>query len=559
MQKGFTLFSSKLSIIKTFLYEYKGLLISTIGLQFVGRLSFLATIYISKILIDLVQINFKTIFILLLFGLVLFIATITGSYTKRCLIFIGSGISLYFYSLLNNVLLYHVVNRKEMESLVSQIRTLIASDIKHIQSFVNGLMSNFIPTLFAVSIFFPLLYTELGLAGLIAGCSTFLFLPLSLYISKRIGKYQHPIQTREESLNSHIDEWISNIREIRYEGTSVNYEERIASDLKSYLKISSKQHILVAVNFTFAMIWQLIPIIILFAIYSFSNQNRSIGSIFASIWMLAILNSSIQYIPFTLAAASRAKHCWFRITNQLSELAKEKRNKLKLTIPDFCAIQFESVSVKLGNTTLLSAFSAIIDLESNTFIEGNIGSGKSTLLRLLSGQIKHTSGTIFLISKSGARQEIASLADIPSYREMVFYVETIPFLTADSIVENIAFGSSYNRNKADEALRIAKLDNEFCDEEYVYREKLSENGKNISGGQRQRIGIAQAIYSSRPIILLDNCFSSLDQNTRNEILKQLHGNGLVLVYASCQNFSSDYFNHTITINSTRNMVASTHE
>ena len=50
---------------------------------------------------------------------------------------------------------------------------------------------------------------------------------------------------------------------------------------------------------------------------------------------------------------------------------------------------------------------------------------------------------------------------------------------------------------------------------------IMENGKNISGGQQQRIAIARAIYKNADIILLDEPFNELDENSENKILSHL--------------------------------------
>ena len=51
--------------------------------------------------------------------------------------------------------------------------------------------------------------------------------------------------------------------------------------------------------------------------------------------------------------------------------------------------------------------------------------------------------------------------------------------------------------------------------------KIQEFGKNISGGQRQKIGIARALYSERPLIILDETTNSLDKKTEKSILLKI--------------------------------------
>ena len=50
---------------------------------------------------------------------------------------------------------------------------------------------------------------------------------------------------------------------------------------------------------------------------------------------------------------------------------------------------------------------------------------------------------------------------------------------------------------------------------------VGENGVSISGGQKQRIGIARALYLRPKILILDESFSSIEEDLALEILKKI--------------------------------------
>lgn len=54
---------------------------------------------------------------------------------------------------------------------------------------------------------------------------------------------------------------------------------------------------------------------------------------------------------------------------------------------------------------------------------------------------------------------------------------------------------------------------------------IGSKGMNLSGGQRQRIALARAIYSRCKIMILDDCFSSLDEKTQSSVVETLLGPG----------------------------------
>ena len=50
---------------------------------------------------------------------------------------------------------------------------------------------------------------------------------------------------------------------------------------------------------------------------------------------------------------------------------------------------------------------------------------------------------------------------------------------------------------------------------------LGEGGAGLSEGQMQRIAVARALFSDRPILLLDESTSALDEQTERELLENL--------------------------------------
>jgi NitT/TauT family transport system ATP-binding protein len=157
-------------------------------------------------------------------------------------------------------------------------------------------------------------------------------------------------------------------------------------------------------------------------------------------------------------------------------------------------------------------------LEPNDLIIGNndfvtilgpSGCGKSTLLRIVAGLDRPTSGRVTL----DGREVTGPGAD----RGMVFQSYTLfPWLT---VRENIAFGlrergvSEAERNKvADAFIRqfgLAGFENHWP--------------KQLSGGMQQRTAIARALANDPKILLLDEPFGALDNQTRALMQEMLLG------------------------------------
>ncbi|MEJ1963777.1 MAG: ABC transporter ATP-binding protein [Gammaproteobacteria bacterium] len=153
-----------------------------------------------------------------------------------------------------------------------------------------------------------------------------------------------------------------------------------------------------------------------------------------------------------------------------------------------------------GATLALSPVS--LEVNDNDFITvlGPSGCGKSTLLRLVAGLDVPTSGTILLdgqpVQGPGAD------------RGFVFQSYTLfPWLT---VRQNICFGL---REKGMSPSAQREISEHFMDEVGL-RNFENHLPKQLSGGMQQRVAIARALANDPKILLLDEPFGALDNQTR---------------------------------------------
>ncbi|QWG20172.1 ABC transporter ATP-binding protein [Bradyrhizobium sediminis] len=138
---------------------------------------------------------------------------------------------------------------------------------------------------------------------------------------------------------------------------------------------------------------------------------------------------------------------------------------------------------------------------------GPSGCGKSTLLNMIAGFEKPTSGTVTvdgqLISSPG------------SDRGVVFQqANLMPWLP---VWENVAFHLLLRGNQKSERRTIAQR--------YIDMVGLTgfENHypSELSGGMNQRVGIARALLMNPQVILMDEPFGALDEQTRMDMQNEL--------------------------------------
>ncbi len=149
-------------------------------------------------------------------------------------------------------------------------------------------------------------------------------------------------------------------------------------------------------------------------------------------------------------------------------------------------------------------------------ISSHSGKGKTTLINILLGFLSQEDGIISINNK------ITNAADRCSCRNRLSYIKQQPFFIHDTIARNITLQENgYDMKKLDEVL-------DFCDLDVIIEQHtegldwiITENGKNLSGGQRQRVMLARALYHGFDLLILDEPFAELDQQSENIILEKL--------------------------------------
>ena len=147
---------------------------------------------------------------------------------------------------------------------------------------------------------------------------------------------------------------------------------------------------------------------------------------------------------------------------------------------------------------------------------GRVGSGKSTLAQLVPRLFNVSSGAILMDGRD-IRQ--LSLRDL---RATIGYVPQEAFLFSTSLKGNLTFGrDGCSAEEIARAVKIAKLDRDLAIFPQGVDTVVGERGVTLSGGQKQRATLARALITDPPVLILDDCLSSVDAQTEAEILHEL--------------------------------------
>jgi len=157
-------------------------------------------------------------------------------------------------------------------------------------------------------------------------------------------------------------------------------------------------------------------------------------------------------------------------------------------------------------------------------ITGNSGSGKSTLLKLLLGLEHPTRGTV-LIDNNCLRD-----FGIRNYRSQISAITHSDVLLSGSLAFNINLDTDpLDQQKLLAACRSAIIDEVILALPMGFYTQIGEMGSSLSAGQVQRVLLARALYRLPKILILDEAFSNIDDETAMAIVTNILNTGSTLI------------------------------
>ena len=142
-----------------------------------------------------------------------------------------------------------------------------------------------------------------------------------------------------------------------------------------------------------------------------------------------------------------------------------------------------------------------------TSLLGPSGCGKTTLLKIVAGLLEPSSGEIRVNGKK---------IEGPG-PERAFVFQDFALMPWASVLENAAFGLKMQG--------IGKSEREDRARHYIAEVGLkgfeSKYPHELSGGMRQRVGLARALAVNADILLMDEPFSAVDEQTRRKFQEDL--------------------------------------
>ncbi|MGF7077282.1 ABC transporter ATP-binding protein [Mucilaginibacter sp. 3215] len=172
-------------------------------------------------------------------------------------------------------------------------------------------------------------------------------------------------------------------------------------------------------------------------------------------------------------------------------------------------IKFDKVSKHFGGVKAVDGVSFEVEEQENLILLGTSGCGKTTTLKMINRLTEPTKGSIYIDGKNIMEQQPETLR-----RGIGYVLQNNGLFPHYTVAENIAVVP--NLLKWDKQ-KTEKRTAELMEKLHLDASYLNIYPNELSGGQQQRIGLARALVSDPPVLLMDEPFGALDNVTRSKI------------------------------------------
>ncbi|QHT59421.1 ABC transporter ATP-binding protein [Paenibacillus lycopersici] len=232
-------------------------------------------------------------------------------------------------------------------------------------------------------------------------------------------------------------------------------------------------------------------------IWGLSNPMRSIGII-------------INDIQRFFASVSKIMDVYY----SQPEIANHHNVEVKRRYQG--SIQFEHVTFKYDNVTVLHDINFTVAPGETVAIMGATGSGKTSLINLIPRFYDVAKGRVLVDGTDVRKLELDEL------RGNIGVATQDVLLFSDTIDGNIAYGNPDMPEAEVEKFAALAAAHDFIGKmPEGYNTIVGERGVGLSGGQKQRIALARAMAVQPPILILDDTTSAVDLETEEHIQKSL--------------------------------------
>ncbi|MDU1950358.1 MAG: ATP-binding cassette domain-containing protein [Atlantibacter hermannii] len=378
----------------------------------------------------------------------------------------------------------------------------------------NGLRTDWIIALIALGVMCAIS----PLLAAISGVGVTLMGAVSVWAIYRDRFYTQQLQTKSAEQNDFILESIQGFSCIKSAGLESQRKKEFARYTWTLFTWIQKQRIYEQYK---GAIYQFIGsaemvLFMALALPLLREGTIGMGAFFAYSFIRQIFTSNVTKIFWSIIQKNQL-HIIDTRAQDLFSLDEETPLQPVLDVPSFTheAI-FRHIDFRYDREKVLHQLSFSLKQGRRMAIVGESGAGKTTLLRILVGLMPPSAGEISLDGKTVTSRQLAALAFLQSQEDILFHASVQDNIT---LFDDRLDEAKHKRIR--DALEGLQLDEVVSQLPGGLNALVRESHVALSVGQRQRLLLARAMYSNKPIMVLDEPTASLDSATAFHVMQAL--------------------------------------
>jgi ATP-binding cassette subfamily B protein len=404
---------------------------------------------------------------------------------------------------------------------IGDMMTRAIADISLVQRLISMGSILLVVLVFATVVGFSfMLYLSPALTALILPPLPFVFF-YAWYASREMGVSSRDVQDRMSDLGTHVQENLSGIRTIQAMVQEDNEIRRFAVTNQRYSESFYRQ---AQINSLMAAWMPTLAAVCSIVILGYGGSLVLSGAITVGTFTAFFMYVNMVVQPFRVAGfivnlfqrAAVASDRLFEVFDLLPEIDDRPTGDTPPQIRGAIELRHLSFAYDTKRNPALNDVTLTVRPGESITIMGRVGAGKTTLLKLLVRLLDPPPGTVFVDGHDVRDYPLSQL------RSQIALVPQDPFLFGEPLRDNLTYDDPV---RALDLIWEAAASADFKQTVEAFAEQLDtivgERGVTLSGGQKQRATLARGLIRQAPVLVLDDCFSSVDTETEEHILSEL--------------------------------------
>lgn len=441
--------------------------------------------------------------------LAFFVRSVTERFIKRFVVM--QSVSGFAHLLTNSLAFFEKRSPGEIFSRFSNWQMAAAQKIE----LDNGLRIDWVVGVIALGV---MCYISPLLAAISAAGVTLMGL-VSVWAIFRDRYFTQQMQVKSAEQSDFLLETIQGFATLKSAGLTSQRQAAFANYVISLFDCRQKQKIYEQVK---GSLYQLIGSLemvffMLLALPLLKNNSISLGEFFAYSFVRQIFTAYITQIFFSVLRKNQLHVIDTRAADLFPKVKEERHDALLPPVAFNHQLHYRELQYAYdpGKPVLDNVSIALRRGESLAII-GESGAGKSTLLKVITGLIEPQSGEILADGQPVNSRQAQKLFFLQSQEDILFNT---------SVLQNITlFDREYDAkkqariNKSLHGLNLTDVIDRLPGKQNAL---IRESHPALSLGQRQRLMLARAMYSDRPVMVLDEPTANLDEQTAHQVMQTL--------------------------------------